>query len=66
MAQRTPHFDIETISLLKKSLDDAWDCLPAERRATEPKVTLAERIIKSASEGERDPERLVDAALRDA
>jgi hypothetical protein len=66
MAQATTHFDIETISLLKKSLDDAWDCLPAERRATVPKSSLAGRIIKSAAEGERDPERLVDAALKDA
>ncbi len=65
MAQAATHFDAETISFLKKTLDDAWDCLPPQRQATVLKTTLAERILKSATEGERDRERLLYAALRD-
>ncbi len=40
------------------------DCLPPER-STMLKTTLAERILKSAAQGDRDRERLLDAALRD-
>ena len=35
-----------------------------EVRATTLKTTLAERILKSATEGERDRKRLRDVALR--
>ncbi len=65
MAQVATHFDPETISFLKRTLDDAWDCLPPERQATVLKTMLAERILKSAAQGERDRERLLYAALRD-
>ena len=37
--------------------------LRPEPRAMTSKTVLAERILKSAAEGERDPEHLVDAAL---
>ena len=57
-------FDPETIALLRSVLDDAWDSLPAEVQATTQKTTLAERILKSAAKGERDRDRLRDAALR--
>lgn len=59
------HFDPETVDFLKKTLDDAWNCLPPERQAATLKTTLAERILKSAAEGERDRGRLLDVALRD-
>lgn len=59
------YFDPETIRLLKKTLDDAWASLPRERQASMLKTTLAERILKSAAQGERDRERLLDAALTD-
>ena len=49
---------------MKMALDDAWNCLQPEAQATVLKVTLAERILKSASHGERNCERLRDAALR--
>ncbi len=65
MAKAATHFDPETITFLKKALDDAWNCLPPERQATMLKTTLAERILKSAAQGERDRGRLLDAALRD-
>ncbi len=57
------YFDPETVSLLKEILDDAWARLQPEQRATIRKTTLAEHILKSAAQGERDRERLLDAAL---
>jgi hypothetical protein len=56
-------FDPETLSLLRKTLDDAWDLLGPGRQAMTSRTLLAERILKSAAKGERDPKRLRDAAL---
>ena len=56
-------FDPETVSLLRKTLDDAWARLRPEQRATMSRTLLAERILKSAAKGERNPERLRNAAL---
>jgi hypothetical protein len=56
-------FDPETISLLRKTLDDAWERLRPEQRAMTSRTLLAERILKSAAKGERNPERLRSAAL---
>jgi hypothetical protein len=56
-------FDPETISLLRETLEDAWACLRPEQQATMQKTALAERILKSAAQGERDRSRLRDAAL---
>jgi hypothetical protein len=63
MSRRPVHFDAETVALLKKALDDAWACLPPQQQATMLKTTLAEPILKSAAQGERDRKRLRDAAL---
>jgi len=57
------HFDSATIAAMKLALDDAWNRLGPELQATVLKTTLAERILKSASQGERDYERFRDAAL---
>jgi hypothetical protein len=65
MAKAVAHFDTQTIAIMKVALDDAWDRLPLKLQATVLKTTLAERILKSAAEGERNPERLREAALRD-
>ena len=59
------HFDAQTIALLKVALHEAWDGLPPKLQATMLKSTLAERILKSAAEGERNRERLLEAAFRD-
>jgi hypothetical protein len=59
------HFDPETVAALREILDDAWACLRPEQQATMLKTTLAERILKSAAQGERDRNRLLRAALRD-
>lgn len=57
-------FDRETVTMLKETLDDAWACLQPEQQAAMQKTALAERILKSAAQGERDPKRLRDAALK--
>ncbi len=61
--KKSVYFDPETVTLLRETLDDAWDCLRPQQRATMLKTTLAVRILKSAAQGERDRERLRDAAL---
>ncbi len=58
-------FDPETVALLKETLEDAWAALRPEQQATMQKTALAERILKSAADGERDRKRLRDAALMD-
>ncbi len=57
------NFDPETVTLLREALDDAWACLPPALQAAMQKTALAERILKSAAQGERDRECLRDAAL---
>jgi hypothetical protein len=57
------YFDLKTVSLLREILEDAWASLPPTRRMTVSRSLLAERILKSAAQGERDRERLLDAAL---
>jgi hypothetical protein len=64
MAGKEPvYFDLETVALLRQTLDDAWASLRPEQQAKMLKTSLAERILKSAAHGERDPARLRDAAL---
>jgi hypothetical protein len=64
MDSRQPaRFDPKTISLLRETLDNAWDCLRPEQRAITSRTLLAVGILKSAAQGERNPERLRDAAL---
>ncbi|MFY9755686.1 MAG: hypothetical protein WAK37_07050 [Pseudolabrys sp.] len=64
MVGKTPGpLDPETIMALKEVLDDAWARLRPEQQANMLKTTLAERIFRSAALGERDRERLLDAAL---
>jgi len=60
--QRTS-FDPETLSLLRQTLDEAWESLTPVQRAMTSRTLLAERILKSAANGERDPERLRNEAL---
>ena len=57
------YFDLETVALLRQTLDDAWASLRPEQQAKMFKTSSAERILKSAALGERDPARLRDAAL---
>lgn len=64
MANAAAQFDPATIAEMKMALEDAWNRLGPELQATTLKTSLAERILKSASRGERDYERLRDAALK--
>jgi hypothetical protein len=57
------YFDPETVTVLREILDEAWSRLPPERQAKMQKT--AERILKSAARGERNRDRLRDAALTD-
>lgn len=65
MTKAAAHFDAHTIALMKVALDEAWNRLSPKLQATILKSTLAGRILKSAAEGERNCERLREAALRD-
>lgn len=56
-------FDPETISLLEITLVDVWENLTSEQRALTSKAALAERIVKVAVRGERDPARLRASAV---
>ena len=42
MASEEPvYFDMETVALLRETLEEAWACLPPERRATTSRTLLA-------------------------
>jgi len=56
-------FAPETIELLQKVLDEAWDALSESRQQKIVKAEVAERILTAAGLGERDPERLKAIAL---
>ena len=56
-------YDPETLTILRKALDDAWSVLPDERKALIRKSDMADRILRRAETGERDPVKLRAAAL---
>jgi hypothetical protein len=56
-------FDPETIQTLKLALDEAWAALPADAKTFTTKSVLAQRILKLAAQGERDPVRLRARAI---
>ena len=64
VANAPMHFDSETVTVMREVLDDAWESLSPEMQVLLPKTTMAERILKSAAKGERNRERLRDAAQR--
>jgi hypothetical protein len=57
------YFDRDTVALLRTTLDRVWATLPATQQAVTSRSILAERILKAAAQGERDPERLRALAL---
>jgi hypothetical protein len=59
------YFDAETIALLRTILDHTWANLPPNQQAVTNQSILAERILRAAAQGERDPERLHALALGD-
>jgi len=61
--KKPANFDLETVALLRETLDDAWACLRPQERETTTRTQLAEGILALAAEGERNPDRLIDAAF---
>jgi hypothetical protein len=59
-------FDPETINLMKNCLEDVWVSLSPAMRSSTTRSALAERILKKAAGGERDPVRLRASALHAA
>jgi hypothetical protein len=57
------YFDHETVALLRTTLDRVWAGLPPSQQASMSRSVLAERILKAAAKGERDPDRLRVRAL---
>ena len=62
---RVVFFDPETIAILKGVLDDAWSLLPPGQTNL-TRSLIAERILKAARDGERDPVRLRARAIADS
>jgi len=58
-------FDPETLVILETAFDEAWITLKSHGSATIRPDELARRICHLAMEGERDPGRLHDRALRE-
>ena len=61
---RVAFFDPNTVAMLRDVLDEAWSCLPAGQ-INVTRSLLAERILKAARDGERDPDRLRTHAITD-
>ncbi|MGY2903371.1 hypothetical protein [Bradyrhizobium sp. URHC0002] len=60
------HYDPETLVLLRKALDEAWASLPDGSKSETHKSEMAQRILKQAAGGVRDPIRLRASALLSA
>ena len=56
-------YDPATLSLLRKVLDEAWTVLPNGSKSEAVKSEMAQRILKQAAVGVRDPVRLRASAL---
>jgi hypothetical protein len=57
------YYDPETLVLLRKAFDDAWEALPDGSKSQTLKSEIANRILKQAADGVRDPVRLRASAL---
>jgi len=56
-------YDPETLNIMRDALDQAWALLPEDSRNKHLKIDLADRVLRKAAAGERDPARLCIAAL---
>jgi hypothetical protein len=57
------HYDPETLTILRKVLEEAWGTLPDGSKTETSKSEMAQRILKRAADGVRDPVRLRASAL---
>ena len=60
----TASFDPQTLVLLETAFDEAWLTLKAIGNSTVRPDELARSLLRLAMEGERDPVRLHDGALK--
>jgi hypothetical protein len=60
--ERTVFFDPTTLAMLRSVVDDAWSRLPAGQTEI-TRSLLAQRILRAAKAGERDPARLRARAI---
>ena len=56
-------FGSELVSVMKTALEDAVARIPAPHRTSATKAKMAERIVRTASEGVTGADRLVSAAI---
>jgi hypothetical protein len=56
-------YDPETLNIMRDALDQAWALLPEDSRNKHLKIDMADRVLRKAALGERDPARLRIAAL---
>ena len=56
-------YDPATLFLLRKVLDEAWAVLPNGFKSEAAKSEMAQRILKQAAVGVRDPVRLRASTL---
>jgi len=62
------HFDAETLALMRKAFDAAWEEIgfALARKGTDPtavRTLMSARIMAAVRDGERDPDRLTELAL---
>ncbi len=57
-------FDPQTLTILEAAFDEAWLTLKADGNRTVRPDELARSLLHLAMEGERDPVRLHDGALK--
>jgi hypothetical protein len=56
-------YDPETLNVMRHALDEAWALLPEDRKNKFQKIDMADRVLRRAAAGERDPAKLQAAAL---
>ena len=56
-------YDPETLNVMREALDQAWALLPQDCKNKFLKVDMADRVLRKAAVGERDPAALRVAAL---
>jgi hypothetical protein len=61
---QTSSFDPQTLIILETAFDEAWLTLKSFGNATVRPDELARSLLRLAMEGERDPVRLHDGALK--
>jgi hypothetical protein len=50
--------------MLRRVLDDAWEALSPRQQTQANKSIMAQELLKLAADGERDPTRLCEFAVR--